>query len=64
MDYITFQVPEWCSSDVSNCICILRGVISEADNIRNRYTTLEALLLSVSKDLNCVDLSLYKVLLQ
>ncbi|XP_019102742.1 anaphase-promoting complex subunit 4 isoform X2 [Beta vulgaris subsp. vulgaris] len=60
VDYITFQVPEWCSSDVSNCICILRGVISEADNIRNRYTTLEALLLSVSKDLNCVDLSLYK----
>ncbi|XP_021740448.1 anaphase-promoting complex subunit 4-like isoform X1 [Chenopodium quinoa] len=60
VDYITFQIPEWSSSDVSNCICILRGVMNVADNIRNKYTTVEALLLSVSKEFSCMDLSLYK----
>ncbi|KAL2932113.1 Anaphase-promoting complex subunit 4 [Bienertia sinuspersici] len=60
VDYITFRKPEWSSSDASNSICILRGVINEAENIRSRYTTVDALLLSVSKDFNCMDLSLYK----
>lgn len=60
MDYITFQIPEWSASDVSNCICVLRGFINEADKSRNRYTTVEALLLSVSDDFSCMDLSLYK----
>ncbi|CAO2842717.1 unnamed protein product [Amaranthus hypochondriacus] len=60
VDYISFHVPEWTSAHASNYVCILRGVIDESDDTRNRYTTVEALLLSVSKDLNCVDLSLYK----
>ncbi|XP_021854007.1 anaphase-promoting complex subunit 4 isoform X1 [Spinacia oleracea] len=60
VDYVTFQIPEWSSSEVSNCICILRGVTNEADNIRNRYSRVEALLLSVSNDFSCMDLSLYK----
>ena len=63
MDYISFHIPEWTSAHASNCVCILRGVIDESDCTRNRYTAVEALLLSVSKDLSCVDLSLYKVYL-
>lgn len=60
MDYIAFKIPEWASSDVSNCICILRGCMDEVDNARKGYVNLDALLLSVSEDFNCVDLSLYK----
>ncbi|KAJ8432144.1 hypothetical protein Cgig2_014305 [Carnegiea gigantea] len=60
MDYIAFKIPEWSSSDVSNCICILRGFMDEVDNARKGYINLDALLLSVSEDFNCVDLSLYK----
>ncbi|KAK9681786.1 hypothetical protein RND81_10G027900 [Saponaria officinalis] len=60
VDCIAFQIPEWSSSCVSNCICIVRGIMDDVINVRGGYSTLEALLLSVSEDISCVDLSLYK----
>ncbi|XP_074307631.1 anaphase-promoting complex subunit 4 [Silene latifolia] len=59
VDYIAFQIPEWSSSDVSSCVCIIRGIMDEI-NVRQGYCKLEALLLSVSDSFGCVDLSLYK----
>ncbi|KAL9236721.1 hypothetical protein vseg_011357 [Gypsophila vaccaria] len=60
VDYIAFQIPEWSPSGVSNCVCIVRGIMDDVINVRREYSTLEALLLSVSEDFSCVDLSLYK----
>ncbi|KAH9619258.1 hypothetical protein KSS87_007042 [Heliosperma pusillum] len=60
VDYIAFQIPEWASSDVSNCVCLIRGIMDEVIDVRRGYCKQEALLLSVSDDFSCVDLSLYK----
>lgn len=60
IDYISFQVPDESFSDIENCICIVRGFMHDADSLKKGYSSLEAVLLRVPVDYQCVDLSLYK----
>ncbi|TKY59340.1 Anaphase-promoting complex subunit 4 [Spatholobus suberectus] len=60
IDYISFQVPDECFSDVVNCICIVRGFMHDSHFLEKGYSSLEAVLLCVPVDYQCVDLSLYK----
>ncbi|RZC03630.1 Anaphase-promoting complex subunit 4 isoform B [Glycine soja] len=60
IDYISFQVPDECFSDIVNCICIVRGFMHDSDCLKKGYSSLEAVLLCVPVDYQCVDLSLYK----
>ncbi|XP_065879836.1 anaphase-promoting complex subunit 4 [Euphorbia lathyris] len=60
VDYICFQVPKESSSEISNCIGILRGFMHDLSNLKTGHTSLEAVLLSIPAGYDCVDLSLYK----
>ncbi|XP_020541301.1 anaphase-promoting complex subunit 4 isoform X2 [Jatropha curcas] len=60
IDYICFQVPNEPSSDISNCIGIMRGFTNDPSSLKESYTSLEAILLSIPAGYDCVDLSLYK----
>ncbi|XP_027191868.1 anaphase-promoting complex subunit 4 isoform X2 [Cicer arietinum] len=60
IDYISFQVPDESFSDIVNCICIVRGFMNDSDCLKKGYSTMEAVLLCVPVDYQCVDLSLYK----
>ncbi|CAI8618141.1 unnamed protein product [Vicia faba] len=60
IDYISFQVPNESFSDIENCICIVRGFMHDSDCLKKEYSSLEAVLLCVPVDYQCVDLSLYK----
>ncbi|OIW20892.1 hypothetical protein TanjilG_24970 [Lupinus angustifolius] len=60
LDYVSFQVPDESFSDIANCICIVRGFMHDTDCLKKGYSSLEAVLLSVPVDYQCVDLSLYK----
>ncbi|XP_020222654.1 anaphase-promoting complex subunit 4 [Cajanus cajan] len=60
IDYISFQVPNECFSDIVNCICIVRGFMHDSHCLKQGYGSLEAVLLRVPVDYQCVDLSLYK----
>ncbi|KAK2383087.1 anaphase-promoting complex subunit [Trifolium repens] len=60
IDYISFQVPDESFSDIENCICIVRGFMHNSDCLKKGYSSLEAVLLCVPVDYQCVDLSLYK----
>ncbi|RDY04783.1 Anaphase-promoting complex subunit 4, partial [Mucuna pruriens] len=60
IDYISFQVPNECFSDIVNCICIVRGFMHDSHCLKKGYSSLEAVLLCVPVDYECVDLSLYK----
>ncbi|KAK7362944.1 hypothetical protein VNO77_05069 [Canavalia gladiata] len=60
IDYISFQVPDECFSDIVNCICIVRGFMHDSYFLKKGYSSLEAVLLCVPADYQCVDLSLYK----
>ncbi|CAK8577794.1 unnamed protein product [Lathyrus sativus] len=59
-DYISFQVANESFSDIENCICIVRGFMHDSDCLKKGYSSLEAVLLRVPVDYQCVDLSLYK----
>ncbi|KAK7319609.1 hypothetical protein RJT34_04332 [Clitoria ternatea] len=60
IDYISFQVPDECFSDIENCICIVRGFMHDSLCLKKGYRgSLEAVLLCVPVDYQCVDLSLY-----
>ncbi|KAK7400487.1 hypothetical protein VNO78_11695 [Psophocarpus tetragonolobus] len=59
IDYISFQVPDECFSDIVNCICIVRGFMHDSC-LKKGCSSLEAVLLCVPVDYQCVDLSLYK----
>lgn len=61
IDYVSFQVPDECFSDIINCICIVRGFMHDSHCLKKGCSTLEAVLLHVPVDYQCVDLSLYKV---
>lgn len=60
IDYISFQVPDECFSDIVNCICVVRGFMHDSHCLKKGYSSLEAALLCVPIDYQCVDLSLYK----
>ncbi|WCJ26939.1 Anaphase-promoting complex subunit 4 [Euphorbia peplus] len=60
VDYICFQVPKEPSSEITNCIGILRGFMHDSSNLKKGHTSLEAVLLSIPAGYDCVDLSLYK----
>ncbi|KAL9329282.1 hypothetical protein ACSQ67_004285 [Phaseolus vulgaris] len=60
IDYISFQVPDECFSDIVNCICIVRGFMHDSHCLKKGSSSLEAVLLHVPVDYQCVDLSLYK----
>ncbi|KAF7803543.1 anaphase-promoting complex subunit 4 [Senna tora] len=60
IDYISFQVPDESFSDIANCICIVRGFMHDLDCLRKGYSSLEAVLLCIPSDYQCVDLALYK----
>ncbi|XP_027345538.1 anaphase-promoting complex subunit 4 isoform X2 [Abrus precatorius] len=60
IDYISFQVPDECFSDIVNCICIVRGFMHDSHCLKKGYSSLEAVLLCIPDDYQCVDLSLYK----
>ncbi|CAA0841182.1 Anaphase-promoting complex subunit 4 [Striga hermonthica] len=59
-DYTCFMVPDETFPDISNCIGIVRGLISDLDNFKSGNSSLEIAVLRVPDDYNCVDLSLYK----
>ncbi|XP_057992517.1 anaphase-promoting complex subunit 4 isoform X2 [Hevea brasiliensis] len=60
VDYTCFQVPKEPSSNISNCIGIMRGFMCDSRSSKNSHTSLEAVLLSIPAGYDCVDLSLYK----
>ncbi|XP_057419875.1 anaphase-promoting complex subunit 4 [Lotus japonicus] len=62
IDYVSFQVPNESFSDIVNCICIciVRGFMHDSLCLKKGYSSLEAVLLGVPVDYQCVDLSLYK----
>ncbi|XP_047166127.1 anaphase-promoting complex subunit 4 isoform X1 [Vigna umbellata] len=60
IDYVSFQVPDECFSDIINCLCIVRGFMHDSHCLKKGCSTLEAVLLHVPVDYQCVDLSLYK----
>ncbi|KAJ1379239.1 anaphase-promoting complex subunit 4 isoform X1 [Sesbania bispinosa] len=61
IDYISFQVPDESFSDIVNCICIVRGFMHDSQSLKKGYNnSLEAALLCIPDDYQCVDLSLYK----
>ncbi|XP_057748583.1 anaphase-promoting complex subunit 4 [Arachis stenosperma] len=60
IDYVSLQVPDESFSDIANCICIVRGFMHDSHCLKNGYSSLEAVLLYIPADYQCVDLSLYK----
>ncbi|XP_054802948.1 anaphase-promoting complex subunit 4 isoform X2 [Prosopis cineraria] len=60
IDYISFKVPDESFTDIENCICIVRGFMHDLECLKKGYNSLEAMLLCVPSDYQCVDLSLYK----
>ncbi|XP_061367672.1 anaphase-promoting complex subunit 4 [Gastrolobium bilobum] len=60
VDYISFQVPDESFSDIVNCICIVRGFMHDSHCLKKGNSSLEAVLLRIPVDYQCVDLSLYK----
>ncbi|GER57032.1 anaphase-promoting complex subunit 4 [Striga asiatica] len=60
IDYTCFMVPNETFPNISNCIGIARGLISNLDNFKSGHSSLEIAVLHVPDDYNCVDLSLYK----
>ncbi|KAL0407341.1 UNVERIFIED_CONTAM: Anaphase-promoting complex subunit [Sesamum latifolium] len=59
-DYTSFMVPDETFPNITNCICIARGLIHDLENLKHGQTSLEAVLLRVPDGYHCVDLSLYK----
>lgn len=58
--YMLFQIPEGAFPDVTNCICIARGLNQGVGDSESSPSPLEATLLSVPDGYSCVDLCLYK----
>lgn len=62
--YILFQIPDESFSDTKNCIGIARGFVHNLVNSENGQPSTEAAVLSIPEGYNCVDLSLYKVIIR
>ncbi|XP_010259823.1 PREDICTED: anaphase-promoting complex subunit 4 [Nelumbo nucifera] len=60
MDYICFRIPDESFSNMHNCIGIARGFMHGSTDSGKSCTSLEAVLLCVPDEYECVDLSLYK----
>lgn len=61
--YILFQIPDESFPDTKNCIGIARGFVHNLVNSENGQPSTEAAVLSIPEGYNCVDLSLYKVII-
>ncbi|KAL0310674.1 UNVERIFIED_CONTAM: Anaphase-promoting complex subunit [Sesamum angustifolium] len=59
-DYTSFMVPDETFPNITNCVCIARGLIHDLEILKHGRTSLEAVLLRVPDGYHCVDLSLYK----
>lgn len=62
--YILFQIPEESFPDTKNCIGIARGFVHNLVKSENGQPSTEAAVLSIPEGYNCVDLSLYKVIIR